>query len=133
MDQVKAILAELSGRCRELKFLNTICKPTSDHQQEIRRMPQCNDVMIIVGSFTSANTTRLTQIAAALNPKTYQVQSVEELQTEWFAGARRVGISAGASTPDWILEPVVRRIGEITGGEQVTEEFPLPKTDFQSR
>ena len=96
-------------------------------------MPLCNDVMIIVGSFTSANTTRLTQIAAGLNPNTYQVQSAEELQREWFSGAQRVGISAGASTPDWILEPVVRRIAEITGGEQVADEPFLPNNDFQPR
>ncbi len=118
MDRVKSILAELAARCRELKFLNTICKPTSDHQQEIRQMPKNNDVMIIVGSFTSANTTRLTQIAAALNPRTHQVQSAEELRPEWFEEARDIGVSAGASTPDWILEEVIHRITEMTGGER---------------
>jgi len=90
---------ELVPKCQEMKFINTICKPTTDHQEEIRLMPLENDVMIIVGSFTSANTKRLTEISRDLNPRTYQVQSADDIQGEWLAGARNIGISAGASTP----------------------------------
>jgi 4-hydroxy-3-methylbut-2-enyl diphosphate reductase len=63
----------------------------------------------------------LTQIALSLNPRSYQVQSAEELQPVWFRGAKSIGVSAGASTPDWILRQVVDRLLEITGG-RVEEE-----------
>ncbi len=121
MEKVRAILMELISRCHELRFINTICQPTADHQQEIRLMPPANDVMIIVGSLSSANTTRLTQIALSLNPRSYQVQSADELQPVWFRGAKSIGVSAGASTPDWILQQVIDRLQEITGGRVEAE------------
>jgi len=80
VENVQRILARLVSFCRELRFINTICKPTTDHQNEIRSMPAENDCMIIAGSFTSANTRRLTELSAAINPRTYQVQSAADLR-----------------------------------------------------
>lgn len=116
MENVQAILARLAAFCRELRFINTICRPTADHQDEIRRMPHENDVMIVVGSLTSANTRRLTQLSSAINPRTYQVQTAAELDPGWFVGAETVGISAGASTPDTIIEAVIERLQEFCPG-----------------
>jgi 4-hydroxy-3-methylbut-2-en-1-yl diphosphate reductase len=113
IDNVRQIVFELLLKCQEMKFINTICKPTTDHQEEIRRMPQENDVMIIVGSFTSANTKRLTEISRELNPRTYQVQSAEGIQGAWLTGAKNIGVSAGASTPDRIIDSVVERIRQL--------------------
>lgn len=113
IDNVRVIVAELVMKCREMKFINTICGPTTRHQNEIRKMPQANDVMIIVGSKTSANTLRLTQISKTLNPRTYQVLSADDIDPAWFEGAETVGISAGASTPNWTINEVVKRIEEI--------------------
>jgi len=110
IENVRKIVYELLLKAGEVRFVNTICKPTKDHQEEIRRMPLENDVMIIVGSFTSANTLRLTEISRGLNARTYQVQSAEELKSDWFIGVHRVGVSAGASTPDHIIRAVVERI-----------------------
>ena len=110
IENVQKILAILAPKCRELKFFNTICAPTTRHQQDIRILPKENDVMIIIGSFTSANTCRLTTIAKSLNPRTYQVESAEDVKSEWFAGANSVGVSAGASTPDNIIQQVIERI-----------------------
>jgi 4-hydroxy-3-methylbut-2-enyl diphosphate reductase len=110
IDNVRQILAALASKCRELKFFNTICAPTTKHQQEIRSLPLENDVMIIIGSLTSANTCRMTEIASALNPKTYQVETAEDLETAWFAGVSSVGVSAGASTPDAIIQQVIRAL-----------------------
>ena len=117
IDNVRQIVYELLLKCQEMKFINTICKPTTDHQEEIRRMPRENDVMIIVGSFTSANTKRLTEISRELNPRTYQVQSAEDIQGAWLAGAKNIGVSAGASTPDRIIDSVVERIRQLTTQE----------------
>lgn len=108
IDNVRACVAELCLKSREVRFINTICAPTKNHQDEIRTLPYENDVMVVIGSQTSANTCRLTEISLAINPRTYQVASASELRPEWFTGAKTVGVSAGASTPDWIIDEVVR-------------------------
>lgn len=110
IDNVRACVAELCLKSREVRFVNTICAPTKNHQDEIRTMPYENDVMVIIGSLTSANTCRLTEISRNINLRTYQVASAAELRPEWFTGARTVGVSAGASTPDWIIDEVVEAL-----------------------
>ena len=69
--------------------------------------------MIIIGSFTSANTCRLTTISKELNPNTYQVESAQDVKSVWFHGVNSVGVSAGASTPDTIIQQVIERIQNI--------------------
>ncbi|MFC1563384.1 4-hydroxy-3-methylbut-2-enyl diphosphate reductase [candidate division KSB1 bacterium] len=113
IDNARKIIAELIPYCQELKFVDTICKPTKLYQAEIRKMPHENDVMIIVGSFTSANTKRLTEISKELNPRSYQVESAEDLMKAWFDDVENIGVTAGASTPDWIIEEVVNKLGEL--------------------
>ena len=76
----------------------------------IHSEPLKNDVMIIIGSKTSANTKRLYQISKALNKRSYWIRSSAEVQEEWFKGARTVGIMAGASTPDTTTKDIVARI-----------------------
>jgi len=110
IENTKKIIAELIPKCRELKFMDTICGPTKSYQREIRSMSKKNDAMIIVGSFKSANTYRLTEISKSLNLNTYQVESENDLKPEWFKTADSVGITAGASTPDWIINKVVDKI-----------------------
>jgi 4-hydroxy-3-methylbut-2-enyl diphosphate reductase len=103
----------LKPRIAELKFFNTICKTTKSKQAEIKTLPLENDVIIIIGSKTSANTNRLYQISKSLNENTYQVMSEKELDPSWFKGARKVGVSAGASTPDEAIEKVVNYLKSI--------------------
>ena len=91
----------------DLKFFNTICRPTRIRQSEMRTMPLENDVMVIIGSHTSANTQRLCQISSTLNSRTYCVESKKDLRASWFKGARSVGVASGASTPDATIQDVV--------------------------
>lgn len=119
IDNVKRVVAELVARVGELKFVDTICGPTKAYQREIRRLPLENDVMIIVGSFKSANTCRLTEISRQLNPRSYQVESPADVREEWFDGAKTIGVSAGASTPDWIIREVVEHIRTVTRSREV--------------
>ena len=114
IDNVKKVIAELSARVGEMKFVDTICGPTKAYQREIRHLPLENDVMIIVGSFKSANTCRLTEISKSLNPRSFQVEAPSDVKLEWFEGAKTIGVSAGASTPDWIIQQVVERVKELT-------------------
>jgi 4-hydroxy-3-methylbut-2-enyl diphosphate reductase len=70
-------------------------------------MPLENDVMVIIGSRTSANTQRLCEISTAINHRTHCVESKKDLRAAWFKGARSVGVASGASTPDATIQDVV--------------------------
>jgi 4-hydroxy-3-methylbut-2-enyl diphosphate reductase len=107
------IINRLKPLIKELKFFNTICRPTRLKQEEIRKMPLENDLMIIIGSRQSANTKRLYEISKSLNRKSYWVQSERDLRPEWFRGIKTVGITAGASTPDAATKEIIARIKEI--------------------
>jgi 4-hydroxy-3-methylbut-2-enyl diphosphate reductase len=113
IDNVRQIVSALTGTCRELRFFDTICSTTKNHQRDIRRLPVEHDIMLIIGSYTSANTCRLREIAASLNSRTYQVESADDVRAEWFAGIESVGVSAGASTPDDVMQAVIDRIRQF--------------------
>ncbi|MFA5144517.1 MAG: 4-hydroxy-3-methylbut-2-enyl diphosphate reductase [Candidatus Omnitrophota bacterium] len=113
LEKVVKITAALTPRIKELRFFNTICQPTRIKQQEAKRMPLENDVMIIVGSKTSANTKRLWEISKSLNNRSYWVQSKRNIKPAWFKGAKTTGITAGASTPDDTTKEVIAYIKKI--------------------
>ncbi|MFH1363383.1 MAG: 4-hydroxy-3-methylbut-2-enyl diphosphate reductase [Candidatus Omnitrophota bacterium] len=115
LENVLKIVKILKGRIKDLKFHNTICQPTTIKQQEIKTLPKENDLMLVIGSKTSANTKRLYQIAKTLNKKTYWVRSEKDLKKSWFKGAETVGVTAGASTPDYTTQAVVRQIKNLSG------------------
>lgn len=110
---VQKIVSILVGKCRELRLFDTICYTATNHQRDLRELPSKNDIMIIIGSYTSANTCRLTQISKELNPNTYQVESADNVMSEWFDGVNSVGVSAGASTPENIIHEVIEKIRRI--------------------
>lgn len=114
LDKSLKIAKLLKPYFRDLKFYNTICRPTRMKQEEIKKMPQDNDVIIIIGSNTSANTRRLYEISKSLNPHSYWVRSKTDIKPDWFRGAQSVGITAGASTPDSTTEGVIAHIKQIT-------------------
>ncbi len=97
----------------DFKFLNTICRPTRLKQEEIKSLPLQQEVVVIIGSRKSANTKRLYRISRRLNSASYLVNSKEEIRREWFAGKTRVGITAGASTPDYIIKEITSFISSL--------------------
>lgn len=99
LETVMGIVNLLKKHTGELEFCNTICMPTRIKQEEIKKLPLKNDVVIIIGSKESANTKRLYEISKSLNRRTYWVSSGKELEKGWFKGAKSVGVTAGASTP----------------------------------
>ena len=99
----------------DLHFVNTICYPTKRNQQQIKELAKISDIMLIIGSFTSANSKRLTMLSKNINENTYQVTCSDELRSEWFNNVDLVGISAGASTPDYLINQVKCRIENIGG------------------
>jgi len=112
-EKILGIVAVLKKHIKEIRFFNTICRPTRIKQKEAKAMPLKNDVMIIIGSKTSANTKRLYQISKALNKRSYWIRSSAEVKSEWFAGAHTVGIMAGASTPDDTTNDVIAKIRSL--------------------
>lgn len=107
MARALEIVEILRPRIQNLKFFNTVCRPTRIKQEEIKQMPLVNDVMIIIGSKTSANTKRLFEISKSLNKNSYWIQSKKDLKPDWFKQAKTAGVSAGASTPDETIREIV--------------------------
>ena len=113
IENVQDIINVLMQKVFDLRFVNTICFPTRRNHEQIKELASQCEVMIIIGSFTSANSKRLTQLALEKNKRSYQVTCAGDMQTFWFKNCEIVGISAGASTPDDIIRDVVKRIKEI--------------------
>lgn len=114
LEKVIKIIESLRPYIHELKFFNTICRPTRLKQQEMKDMPLENELMIIIGSKTSANTKRLYEISKSLNDRSHWVQSKKDIKPEWFQWIKTVGITAGASTPDDTTKKIINYIKKIT-------------------
>jgi len=112
-EALREVAGALAQRCRELRVFNTICEATIKRQQSARELAEQVDVMVVVGGRNSANTARLREICTATGTPTHHVETAQELQPEWLQGARRVGVTAGASTPAWIIEEVMARLREL--------------------
>ena len=124
IENVQEIMNVLMEKVFDLRFVNTICFPTRRNHEQIKELAVQCDVMIVIGSFTSANSKRLTQLALERNKRSYQVTTAEELDMSWFNDCKTVGISAGASTPDEIINDVVKHIkiiGRVAEKETVYE------------
>ena len=124
LENVQEIMNVLMEKVFDLRFINTICFPTRRNHQQIKDLAVNSDVMIIIGSYTSANSKRLTQLSLERNKKSFQVTSADELEPVWFKDCDNVGISAGASTPDEVINEVVseiKKIGNIKEKETIYE------------
>ena len=113
LDKVLKIARALKAHFKEFKFFNTICMPTRIKQAEIKKLPQKNDLMIIIGSKNSANTKRLYEISKSLNKKSYWIRSKEDIRPQWFKAVQKVGVTAGASTPAAITKEVIAYIKQV--------------------
>jgi len=113
LDNVRKIINILLEKTSDLRFVNTICYPTRRNQTQICELAKKCDLMIVIGSFTSANSKRLAEISEVINSNTVQVACAGDIKEKWFDGVQTVGISAGASTPDSLIEEVKWKIEEI--------------------
>ena len=115
IEKVLKIATSLKRYIDNLKFFNTICKPTRTKQEEVKNLSSKNGVMIIIGSRTSANTKRLFEISKSINRKrSFWIQSKDEIKPEWFKNTIRVGITAGASTPESTTKDIINQIKKHT-------------------
>lgn len=102
----------------EVRVYNTICDATSVRQDEAISLATTVDCMIVIGGYNSANTRRLSEICREIQPHTYHVESAEQLDVTWFQGVGRVGVTAGASTPKWLIDGVIERIAELSADKK---------------
>jgi 4-hydroxy-3-methylbut-2-enyl diphosphate reductase len=104
------IVLRLLRVSKELKVFNTICSSTKERQEAARILASRVDVMIVVGGRNSANTSRLISLCRESGKPAYHVEVVDEIRPEWLRNAKSVGVTAGASTPGWVIDAVVDRL-----------------------
>ncbi|NQT32636.1 MAG: 4-hydroxy-3-methylbut-2-enyl diphosphate reductase, partial [Candidatus Omnitrophica bacterium] len=114
IDNINNIMEKLIKIIPAVKLYNTTCRITRVKQKEIKSLPKQNDIILIIGSRTSANTKRLYQLSRQINKKTYWIESAGNLKKTWFKKVKSVGIMAGASTPDSITREVVKKLKTFT-------------------
>jgi 4-hydroxy-3-methylbut-2-enyl diphosphate reductase len=100
------IVSAALGKAREVRVFNTICHATTIRQQEAVEIAKKVNCMVVAGGYNSGNTQRLVSICKEAQPATYHIEEAKELKPRWFLGKRRIGLTAGASTPSWIIKDV---------------------------
>jgi 4-hydroxy-3-methylbut-2-enyl diphosphate reductase len=104
------IVLTLLRLSKELKVFNTICSSTKERQDSARMLAGQVDLMLVVGGRNSANTSRLVSVCAQEGKQTHHIEVADEIQPGWLEGVARVGVTAGASTPDWVLADVLDKL-----------------------
>jgi 4-hydroxy-3-methylbut-2-en-1-yl diphosphate reductase len=135
VDDAAEILAAVKRRFPQVREpkQQDICYATQNRQDAVKVLAPKVDVLIVVGSPTSSNSNRLRELGERLGADAYMVDQPEDLQAHWFEGKRRVGLTAGASAPDILVQQVVERLRSLGAvsvrhmpGVQETTHFPLP-------
>jgi 4-hydroxy-3-methylbut-2-en-1-yl diphosphate reductase len=108
--EFERVVGALALRHKEVRAVNTICNDTDERQTDARGLAREVDAVVVVGGKNSANTRHLAEICREIQPRTWHVETEAELDPRWFEGCRVVGVSAGASTPDWVIEGVAARL-----------------------
>jgi len=98
---------------REVRFVDTVCRPTKQRQEALENLCRTCDVVIVVGGSHSNNTRQLSEKAERLGARTYQIERPDELQSAWLRGARNVGVTAGTSTLDETVRAVLDRLHSL--------------------
>ncbi len=136
VDDARLIIDALKQRFPQIvgPKKDDICYATQNRQDAVRGLAADCDVVLVVGSTNSSNSNRLRELATRLGKAAYLVDNAGELKSEWFDGVSKVGITAGASAPEVLVEEVIARLrewgveGEVESeGQREEMTFPLPK------
>jgi len=136
VDDTRDVLAALQRRfpAIQLPKSDDICYATQNRQDAVKRLAADADVVLVVGSPASSNSNRLAEVAAKCGATAHLLQDESELEPEWVAGAQRIGLTAGASTPEALVQGVLERLRELAPGIEIERPpeidegrvFPLP-------
>ncbi len=117
----------LLPQCTEMRVINTICNATSVRQISTLELAKESDLMIVIGGKNSSNTKMLAKISTKF-VKTHHVETANEIEDSWFSKIEKVGLTAGASTPDWVIVEVYNKVieimGNVSGNVEKIEEIP---------
>jgi small subunit ribosomal protein S1 len=111
--EFNTIVDILKTKCDEIKIERTICNATEVRQHAAVDLAHKVDIMIIIGGKNSANTSRLAELCRPVCHRVYHIETAAELSVDWFKEVRKAGVTAGASTPDWIIEEVLHKMQEF--------------------
>ena len=112
-DDFLKVVDFLVRHCREVRVFNTICNATFENQQAADELSKEVDVMLIVGGKNSSNTKQLLEISRKNCPDSHLIENSDDIEPRWFLGKTACGITAGASTPDWIIQDVILRVRKL--------------------
>lgn len=113
-ENLQEVVSACLAKAGEIRVYHTICDATAVRQEEAKAVAGLADCMIVIGGFNSANTKRLAEVCSELLPqRTYHIETACQLDPSWFQGVDKVGITAGASTPKWLIDDVIDRVKEI--------------------
>jgi len=110
-EQFKSVVLKLLDKSADIKILRTICTATEQRQKAAIELAAKVDVMLVLGGKNSANTTKLAKLCEK-KCKTFHIETADEISEKWFNHAQKIGITAGASTPDWIIKEVENKLRE---------------------
>lgn len=136
IDDAAAVIAALRERFPGIlgPRKDDICYATQNRQDAVKALADACDVVLVVGSPNSSNSNRLREVAQRRGTPAYLIDQAGEIRREWVTGARTVGVTAGASAPEILVEQVVARLkawgaGQVSdqGGERESVVFPIPK------
>ena len=113
VDEFMKIVNYLITNYKEVRVFNTICNATFENQDAARELSKEADIMIIIGGKNSSNTKQLYTISKEFCEDSYLIENDKELENSWFVGKNMCGITAGASTPDWIIQRIIEKISKI--------------------
>jgi 4-hydroxy-3-methylbut-2-enyl diphosphate reductase len=94
----------------QIRFVDTVCQPTKQRQTAAMDLAKQSDVVIVIGGANSNNTRELVKTCSEFCARVHHVQTAEDLRADWFDGVGTVGVTAGTSTPDWIIDAVETRL-----------------------
>lgn len=114
IEALKKVMSQVVDYIKEIKIYNTICDFTASRLDETKKLAETVDLMIVIGGKNSANTSQLTTISKSICAKVHHIETSEELRAEWFKGVKKTGITGGASTPQWIIDEIVKKLKEIS-------------------
>lgn len=112
-ENLKNVVSECLQRGGEIRVYNTICDATAVRQEEAKALAGQVDCMLVIGGFNSANTRRLLEVCVEIQPRTHHIETAAEINSDWFVGVEKVGVTAGASTPKWIIDEVMNKIEQM--------------------
>lgn len=112
-ERFSEVAGRIAAKAAEIVAYNTICYATHDRQTAARNLAPEVDAMVVIGGRNSANTNRLVEICEEVGVPTYHIETASEIDPEWLVGMSVVGLTAGASTPQWIIDEVCKRLEQL--------------------